>query len=260
MANVQHILTGAGAPSSIPTGIGHHYIDTSVGGVYVSVGITAISDWHRSGSVISGSGVPASTPVNVGDMYIDETNDVYYIAVNTTDAAGWKSSGGGSDGPVSSDFADYTFVPDGTAQVIIIDVTKKHHRIDASQINILDGGSLIIQLPNAGDLAEVDFTGDVHFTILMYSGFAALQSGLFNVSVTSIGLQVNGAAAAWTGIGIGSDSISDTNIAQSSIPNGADTSWDFINVRSSLSFDVRLAASGVYFATATRDFEAQLGA
>lgn len=259
MANVQHIITGAGAPSSIPTGVGHHYIDTSVGGVYISVGVVAISDWHRSGSVISGAGVPASTPVNVGDIYIDETNDSYYVAVNTDDAGGWKASGG-SAGPVSSDFADYTFVPDGTIQTIIIDVTKKHHRIDASAINNGLAGSLIIQLPNAADLVGVDFTKDVHFTILMFSGYVSLQGGLFDDSLDSIGLKVNGATNLWTGISDETGSISDTGIAQSSIPNGADTTWPFIDVRSALSFDVRLAASGVYFATASRDYKAQLAA
>ncbi len=44
----QHIFTGSGAPSSAPTKVGQHYIDTLNGLTYVSAGTSSTSDWKVS--------------------------------------------------------------------------------------------------------------------------------------------------------------------------------------------------------------------
>lgn len=45
MANVQHIVTGAGAPSAAPPAVGAHYIDTTNKETYVSTGTASAADW-----------------------------------------------------------------------------------------------------------------------------------------------------------------------------------------------------------------------
>lgn len=45
MADVQHIFTGVVAPTTAPTGVGHHYIDTVLETVYISVGVSSSADW-----------------------------------------------------------------------------------------------------------------------------------------------------------------------------------------------------------------------
>lgn len=45
MSNVQHIFKGAGAPATIPTETGHHYVDISAKKMYFSVGTSSVSDW-----------------------------------------------------------------------------------------------------------------------------------------------------------------------------------------------------------------------
>ena len=42
----QHIFKGAGAPSSTPTQVGQHYIDTTNKISYVSVGTSSSADWQ----------------------------------------------------------------------------------------------------------------------------------------------------------------------------------------------------------------------
>ncbi|MFN9529666.1 MAG: hypothetical protein ACK561_09985 [Pseudomonadaceae bacterium] len=45
MANVQHTLSGAGAPTSIPPSVGAHYTDTATGDQYQAHGTSAPEDW-----------------------------------------------------------------------------------------------------------------------------------------------------------------------------------------------------------------------
>ena len=40
-------LTGAGSPSSTPSNIGDHYIDTTNDRVYVALGTSASTDWKK---------------------------------------------------------------------------------------------------------------------------------------------------------------------------------------------------------------------
>lgn len=44
----QHIFSGSGSPSSTPTAIGQHYIDTTAKVSYISVGTTSPADWETS--------------------------------------------------------------------------------------------------------------------------------------------------------------------------------------------------------------------
>lgn len=44
----QHIFSGSGAPASTPTAIGQHYIDTTNGASYISVGTTSAADWESA--------------------------------------------------------------------------------------------------------------------------------------------------------------------------------------------------------------------
>lgn len=46
----QHIFSGSGVPSSTPTAIGQHYIDTTTKVSYISVGTTSPADWESSDS------------------------------------------------------------------------------------------------------------------------------------------------------------------------------------------------------------------
>lgn len=48
-----HVIRGAGAPSSIPTDTGQHYIDTSSGIAYISTGTSSSSDWKISNSAVN---------------------------------------------------------------------------------------------------------------------------------------------------------------------------------------------------------------
>lgn len=45
----QHIFSGSGAPTSAPSGVGHHYIDTTADLSYISVGTTSSADWIQTG-------------------------------------------------------------------------------------------------------------------------------------------------------------------------------------------------------------------
>jgi len=50
-----HVFYGSGAPTSTPTAVGQHYVDTLNGTSYLSVGTTSFSDWKVAGSAGTGS-------------------------------------------------------------------------------------------------------------------------------------------------------------------------------------------------------------
>jgi len=50
-----HVFYGSGAPTSTPTAVGQHYVDTLNGTSYLSVGTTSSSDWKLAGAAGSGS-------------------------------------------------------------------------------------------------------------------------------------------------------------------------------------------------------------
>jgi len=257
MADIQHIFTGASDPATTPTGLGHHFVNTATGVTWESVGTTTVGDWKRNPAITSGTGAPVSTPSAIGDMYIDVTlgSEVPYTAVHITDATGWSlggGGGGGSSGPVSTDFANYTFVGDGTTQSIALDITKQHHRITLDRVGLASGGALEIVLPNATDLAEVDYSADVFFSIIVHADYQSLDGGRFDL-LSSVGIKVNGQAL-YTDC---SDQPAATSTHMMAIaPHG--TGFDLVEVRSTLWIEARLISNGVYAMTFLRDDNAQV--
>jgi len=82
----QHIFTGTAPPATTPTGIGHHYIDTTNKVSYVSVGTSSSADWEQSDAAavagdlathIADTANPhAVTKTQVGLGNVDNTSDV----------------------------------------------------------------------------------------------------------------------------------------------------------------------------------------
>lgn len=113
----QHIFTGVGAPVTAPTGIGHHYVDTSTGGQYLSKGTSSAADWvavsavafpvtsvfGRTGAVVSVSGdYSASQITNTPAGDIVATN--LQAAINELDTekltVAHKGTGGTAEHPL----------------------------------------------------------------------------------------------------------------------------------------------------------------
>ncbi|MFV3370083.1 hypothetical protein ACNFH5_18100 [Pseudomonas sp. NY15435] len=94
MANVQHIVTGAGVPTSAPPAVGAHYIDTTNKKSYVSTGTASASDWGQplqTGTlpIVTGTTAPSAAPPAVGAHYINTTAKRTYIAVGTASSTDW---------------------------------------------------------------------------------------------------------------------------------------------------------------------------
>ena len=94
MANVQHIVTGAGAPTSVPPAVGAHYIDTTNKKSYVATGTASVSDWGQplqTGSlpIVTGTAAPSAAPPAVGAHFVNITAKRTYIAVGTSSSADW---------------------------------------------------------------------------------------------------------------------------------------------------------------------------
>lgn len=56
MAEIQHVVSGAGAPSAPPPSIGAHYVDTLSGASYIATGTASVDDW---GSPLADAGETA---------------------------------------------------------------------------------------------------------------------------------------------------------------------------------------------------------
>lgn len=50
MSTVEHVLSGAGAPTNAPPSLGAHYIDTSTGELYLASGTGTPDDWRLAHS------------------------------------------------------------------------------------------------------------------------------------------------------------------------------------------------------------------
>jgi hypothetical protein len=81
----QHIFTGTAPPATTPTGIGHHYIDTTNKVSYVSVGTSSSADWEHDAAAVAGdlathiadtANPHAVTKTQVGLGNVDNTSDV----------------------------------------------------------------------------------------------------------------------------------------------------------------------------------------
>ncbi|MBG6290799.1 hypothetical protein I5I61_25355 [Pseudomonas nitroreducens] len=56
MANVQHLVTGSGAPTAAPPAVGAHYVDTVAKKTYIATGTASEADWGSALSTGSGGG------------------------------------------------------------------------------------------------------------------------------------------------------------------------------------------------------------
>lgn len=69
----QHIFTGSGKPTSAPTAVGQHYIDTTNGGHFISVGTSSVNDWKINAPSLTCfaffNGETAAYITKVGDTY-----------------------------------------------------------------------------------------------------------------------------------------------------------------------------------------------
>lgn len=74
----QHIFTGTAAPSTPPTGIGHHYVDTVAKKTYISVGTALVSDWRD----IDDSSL-VENAINPGVTTKAPSQDAVYNALNS---------------------------------------------------------------------------------------------------------------------------------------------------------------------------------
>lgn len=45
MANIQHVLSGVGAPGAAPPSVSAHYVDTASGAIYMANGTASADDW-----------------------------------------------------------------------------------------------------------------------------------------------------------------------------------------------------------------------
>lgn len=78
----QHVFSGAGAPASTPTAIGQHYIDTTNGASYISVGTTSSSHWETSDAAAA-----IAAHVAAGDphtQYAETANNLSDLASAST--------------------------------------------------------------------------------------------------------------------------------------------------------------------------------
>jgi len=80
MADIQHIHTAAGPPSTPPSGVGHHFIDTLNKTAYMSVGASDVSDWldiSGGDAAAASGGNHGAGPISSVDVY--NTDDLVKI-------------------------------------------------------------------------------------------------------------------------------------------------------------------------------------
>ncbi len=78
----QHIFTGSGAPATTPTAVGQHYIDTTNGVSYISVGTSSSGDWETSDATAA-----IAAHVAAGDphtQYAENANNLSDLASAST--------------------------------------------------------------------------------------------------------------------------------------------------------------------------------
>lgn len=60
MSSVEHVLSGAGAPTDAPPSVAAHYVDTDTGRHYISTGTSSPEDWQPQLRVYLSNGQPPS--------------------------------------------------------------------------------------------------------------------------------------------------------------------------------------------------------
>jgi len=82
MANITHVFYGAGPPGTTPSGLGHHYTDTTNNDGYVSIHTASSAGWLKLGSGIGGG--PEVSELDYLSLFIDddEGSDVAMLATH----------------------------------------------------------------------------------------------------------------------------------------------------------------------------------
>jgi hypothetical protein len=140
---MQHIFSGAGAPTSTPTQVGHHYIDTTNDKSYISVGTSASSDWQLQwGDVVVDTGSYGSPQTVAG-------SGVLTFPTNQRSRIYLKSTGGAVTGvtpPASGS---------GTKEIYILGVSDTDTVQMVSSTNLLLSGTIVFKLGTMLYLQEV---------------------------------------------------------------------------------------------------------
>ncbi|WP_296285946.1 hypothetical protein [Pseudomonas sp.] len=153
MANVQHIVTGAGAPADAPPSIGAHYVDTTSKRTYVATGTTAAGDWGQplqTGAfpIVTGTSAPAAAPPVVGAHYVDTEAKRTYVAVGTASASDWLPIVTGTSALVTGAGAPTSAPPSVGAQYV--DTTNKKSYLSTGTASAADWGEPIFKGTPAG--------------------------------------------------------------------------------------------------------------
>lgn len=91
MANVQHIVTGHGAPVADPPSLGAHYIDQDYGEEYIAVGTPEAPYWYGPlavGRLEPNSDAPTAPPEHIGQRKL--TSSMLWLAARASDMQDWK--------------------------------------------------------------------------------------------------------------------------------------------------------------------------
>jgi hypothetical protein len=93
----QHIFapSPAASPSAAPAEVGHHWVNTSTGQMWLSVGTATVADWMPlgSGGCLSGSGSPeGAVTARPGQTYADVSMDPpsLWVKFSGTGNVGWR--------------------------------------------------------------------------------------------------------------------------------------------------------------------------
>lgn len=91
----QHIFAQAASPSAAPAEVGHHWVNTSTGQMWLSVGTSSTSDWVLlgNGGCLAGSGSPeGAVSGRPGQTYADTSIDPpsLWVKLSGTGTAGWR--------------------------------------------------------------------------------------------------------------------------------------------------------------------------
>ena len=75
-----HINIGTAAPSTTPTEVGHHFIDTNNKVTYISVGTATSADWQ------SGTGLTGNVRIAAGYLEIQNDTDALWYQLRCQDS------------------------------------------------------------------------------------------------------------------------------------------------------------------------------